>query len=130
MNNYEGVDIETFANELEDLLKDYSNEVIEEIELATKEAGDKLRDLVKSRAPVDTGKYKRAITVTHSKSFKGLAGATIHVRSPHYRLAHLLERPHVLRNGGLSVAQPHWTPARNKIEPLYIKKITEKIEGI
>lgn len=118
------------AEEIERITTEYAKEVIAEIEVETQEAGKQLRELVREGAPVDTGAYKKAIRVTNSKSRTGAPGAVVHVRSPHYRLAHLLEKPHALRGGGRSTPQPHWEPARKKIEPQYIKNIIKKIEGI
>ena len=118
------------AEEIERITAEYTKEVVSEIEAETRETGKQLRELVREGAPVDTGAYKRAIRVSNTKSRTGAPGATVHVRSPHYRLAHLLEKPHALRGGGRSSPQPHWEPARQKIEPQYIKNITKKIEEI
>lgn len=122
------IELDQIGLELNNILNDYSASVLENVNQATQEYGVELKDLVKAKAPVLTGKYKKAISVRYEKGVTGGATSEVYVKSPHYRLAHLLENSHALRGGGRSKAQPHFKPAMDAIEPKYLNKIKKVIE--
>lgn len=97
----------------------------------TDEKADKLLKLIKERSPVDKrrtkrrGKYKKSWRVKKTKDTFSVYEKTI--GSPkEYRLTHLLENGHTLRNGKTVKGQPHIKPAADKINVEYVKDI-EKI---
>ena len=124
------INLDELGGALSNMITDYSKEVIDEINNQTELSGKELLMRTKEKAPVKTGAYKRAISVKHKKN--GLVGSvsTVYVKAPHYRLPHLLERPHALRNGGLSKAQPHFGPAAAEVQPVYISNLKRAIEGV
>lgn len=54
-----------------------------------------------------SGDYERAFAIKRQNDALGYASATWYVKAPHYRLTHLLENGHKLRDGRRSRAFPH-----------------------
>lgn len=54
-------------------------------------------------------------------------GVVIHNKK-HYRLTHLLEKPHQLRNGGQSPYYPHIQPTQDYMDRWIVSELKEKIE--
>lgn len=73
---------------------------------------------VAKKAPVRTSAYKSDIAGTVKKDT-----AYVYVRSPHYRLAHILE----FGTTGIRSqrAQPHFRPAFSELEPLFVDLMKE-----
>lgn len=124
------ITMESLPEELQNIFFDYSQKVIEAVNEETRKAGKTARGYVQDNAPVLTGDYKKAISYKSKKPSIGIMQSVLYVRAPHYRLAHLLEKPHALRGGGRSKAQPHFRPAIEKITPEYIRGVRNAIEGV
>lgn len=116
--------------ELNNMFEEYSKEVIDQVDKITKSSGFVARSYVKDNAPVLTGDYKSKIATKYKKKSMDIMQSVVYVKAPEYRLAHLLEKPHALRNGGRSKALPHFKPALDKVTPEYIRKIKEAIEEL
>lgn len=122
------IKLENLGKELESILEDYQFKSKEKINDVSKVVSRELRTLVKDKAPVDRGEYKKAISVKlKGKSISGVATYVVYVKSPHYRLAHLLEKGHALSKGGRARAFPHFKPGLVEIEPKYIAKLKERL---
>lgn len=107
-----------FADETNDLLKQTSKEI-----------ADETAKIVKESAPVKSGKYKKAIA--KKKESETLTDVTyiIYVRSPQYRLAHLLENGHLKRGGKDRVkAFPHFKLGDDYIRENFEKRFEEKLK--
>ena len=124
------------SKEITDILNSYSDEVREAVDDTTKQEGYKAVSRVKraiDSAGIKGNKYKKSIT---SKSESGRLYNTviIHARSPHYRLTHLLENGHVVRNQygtyGRTKARPHWEVAEKETEKAYTDSIVSAVEKI
>lgn len=93
-------------------------------------AKDLVKDL-KTTSPKDTGEYAKSWTQKKTTSSKGLRyGRVAYVKSPNYRLTHLLEYGHALLNGGRVKPQPHIAPASEKAAKQFEQRIVEGINKI
>ena len=92
-----------------DVLSDYYHGTNEEIKKAAQRAIRQCRDEIKAHITFNqhTGDYVKAMST--KKTAESATGEewTWYVKPPHYRLTHLLEKGHALKNGGRSRAFPH-----------------------
>lgn len=124
------------SKEITDILNSYSDEVREVVDATTQQEGYKAVSRVKRAidgAGIKGNKYKKSIA---AKSEKGRLynTVTIHARAPHYRLTHLLENGHVIRNKygtyGRTKARPHWEVAEKETVEAYTESIISAVEKI
>lgn len=101
------------ANEIAKTLEAYSEEVEEQIDLIAEEVTNEAVNELKQTSPKRYGKY--------AKNSKG--SFVIYNADPTYRLTHLLEHGHVLRNGGRSKAIPHIKPVEEKVKEKFEQRI-------
>ena len=101
---------------------------------AIKEAADEAVVKLKEGGPYTSrsGKYRRSWTATerHSATSKvtDIPGQSVHsVR--HYRLVHLLEKGHQMKNGGRTRAFPHVDPVNEMAGESVTQKIAQKLGG-
>ena len=119
--------------DIEDILGSYSKEVDDVLyEEAVVIAKDGVQEL-KNTSPVNKkntknkGRYKRGWRMEIEKGF-GSVEATIYNKTD-YQLTHLLEKPHLKRNGGITTPQVHIAPVEQKCIKDFEEKITRKIEA-
>lgn len=110
------------SREIAKVLAEYSEEVENQTDNLAKATADKAVGILKSTSPRKKGKYAKHWKFTKNK--KG--NYVIHNAPQTYRLTHLLERSHLLRNGGRSKAQPHIAP----VEEMVIREMTEGLERV
>lgn len=92
------------ANAIHDILADYSRATYMDIRAATDKTAKEVVKRTKEKAPVRKrasakaryapGSYKKAITSTVDADTAGHYSRIVHVNSPHYPLAHLLQNGH------------------------------------
>jgi len=104
------MDVSKLAAAIESELQSYSQSVSQKIgeavELVAKEVNDEIKAHVTFKQ--QTGLYVKAFRIKKINTGNKLNHSRIwHVASPHYRLTHLLEHGHALRNGGRARAFPH-----------------------
>lgn len=120
------INTDQLAAELAKTLGAYTTEIAEEVKKAADETAAQLLSDIRSDAPKRTGKYRRAMAVKTIRDGTYEKINCWYVKPPHYRLQHLLERGHALRNGGRSKAYPHIE--KNEIKAK--KAFTERVERI
>ena len=109
------------ANEIDKALAEYSSEIEDEVDLIAEDVASEAVDELKATSPKRYGKYAR--NWRFKKNAKG--SYVVHNAAPTYRLTHLLENSHLLRNGGRSKAQPHIKPVEEKVKENFEKRIKE-----
>lgn len=108
------------ASEIIKALSEYTTEVEEELEIVKEEVAKESLAELKASSPVGyRGDYSRGWRIKKIRSMHG-NGYILH--NTEYRLTHLLERGHGLRNGGRTKAQPHIA----KVEKNAISKMEQK----
>lgn len=102
---------------IEDIIKEYSDEVVAKLPEIVKAAAKKtVKTLKKESGSIGGTKYRGSFK--SKKEATATSSTTKYVvYSTQYRLAHLLEHGHVIRNRpggpvyGVTRAFPHWKPA-------------------
>ena len=112
-----------FDKVLGDILLEYGDEATRLCNEAVPKIAKKTVAELKKTSPTGTrGKYAKSWTSQNTKNRNG-SEAVIY-SNEEYRLTHLLENGHALRNGGRAKAIPHIAPAEEKAK----KELIEEIE--
>ena len=117
------VQIGDLADVIMETLEDYADLAAEDVKQAVREAGDTVRDEIRTHAPKDTGDYAKSWAVKKTKETSSSLMLTVHSKN-RYQLAHLLEYGHAKRNGGRVEGKAHIAPAEEK----GIRQLEEEIE--
>ena len=118
--------------DINDILGEYSKDLDDALYQEAKEiAKEGVQDLkrtspVNKRNTQNRGRYKRGWRMEIERGF-GTVEAVIHNKTD-YQLTHLLEKPHMKRNGGITVPQVHIAPVEQRCVKDFEDKITRKIE--
>jgi hypothetical protein len=104
------MDVNQLADAIGHELQAYSDSVSEKVgeavQIVAKEVNDEIKQHVTFRER--TGKYVKAFRIKKINTGSKYNHSRIwYVRNPQYRLTHLLEHGHALRNGGRTRAFPH-----------------------
>lgn len=120
------VTIDNFADAIMAELSEYGDYIDQTVvKNAVHKTAEETAEIVAAAAPVRTGAYSRSITYGEPKRSGRKYTETVYADAPHYRLTHLLERPHATRNGGRTRAFPHWATGEEGIIPRFIKNLKE-----
>lgn len=128
------VDAKGMEGALQDILANYTDEVDEKLREAIKETGEEAAKQVKAGAKAQ-GWSKYAGSWASDYEDNRLGGtATVHNKK-YYRLAHLLEKSHIIRYpygnkhapSVQYVGRPHIAPVDENIENTLVKTLREKL---
>jgi hypothetical protein len=125
------VNIDQLNDAIINSLEDYNKDVVEGVKKVTKKAMNELLKDTKNTAPVGhrAKHYKDNITSkTLEESDFGLSKLW-YVRGSDYRLTHLLNNGHALRNGGRYPGTNFLGKAVDKIVPDFIDKVEEVLRN-
>lgn len=130
------VQISQLASEVLKAMDEYTEEVTEKVQQAVRDVGrDTARNLRAVNQVTGSNVWKRYPSgwAVKNTARKGKQIAEVHNKD-HYRLTHLLENGHVIKNGtgrtyGNTRAFPHIEAVDKKSVELLDKKIREAIEG-
>lgn len=109
----------------------YNENVVKGLKTEAKKHMSKLVKDTKATAPVGhrTKHYKNSITSKKYSEDARSISYVWYVKGSDYRLSHLLERGHALRNGGRARAFHFIERAKTPILESYIKKVEEVIKN-
>jgi len=110
--------------DIKDILNEYSVDIQENIVKVAENVAKKGADKLKQTSPKRTGKYSKGWRVKTAKG-RGEVSSTIY-NATNWQLTHLLEKPHLLRNGRLSTPKVHIYP----VEQQCIKEYETEVEKI
>jgi hypothetical protein len=125
------VNIDQLNDAIINSLEEYNKEAVEGIKKVTKQAMNELVRDTKNTAPVGNRSrhYKDNITSkTLSESNDGISKLW-YVKGSDYRLTHLLNNGHALRDGGRYPGTNFLGKAVDKIVPNYLTKIEEVLKN-
>ena len=122
------IQISGLADAVMDTLEEYAGLAAEDVKRAVKDAGDVVKDDIRSHAPKDTGDYAKSWAVKKRKETSNSLTLVVHSRN-RYQLAHLLEFGHAKRGGGRVSAQPHIAAAEAKGMEQLEDEIRKALEG-
>lgn len=109
----------------------YGENVIEGIKKEAKSSMSRLVKQTKATAPVGNRKkhYRDSIKSKKTDESKRSVEYTWYVDGPDYRLSHLLEKGHALRDGGRTRGTHFIEKARDPIIEDYLKAVEEVIKN-
>ena len=121
------VKIENLNKIITEELTLYTSEVKEKTDKTAKDSMKKLVKKTKDTAPVGTRKKHYKSYITSKKLDTGRY--MWYVKAPEYRLSHLLENGHALRNGGRTRGTHFISKANDQIQKEFEENIRKDIES-
>ena len=118
------VNYSNLADVISDEIKNYSQEVTEELKETILEVGAETVQRLKLTSPKRTGKYAKGWKMT--KAYENQSDIRIVLHNSQYQLTHLLEFGHVKANGGRTRDFPHIGPA----EEAAIQNLTDRMKKL
>ena len=122
------VSIDQLAAEIAKGLAEYSQEVVEKVNVSSERVGKAAVKRLKQTSPKRYGKYAKSWTMKTEKLFGQPHTRIIHAKAPHYRLAHLLEYGHAKAGGGRVEGKPHIRPAEEEVIREFAREVEEAIK--
>lgn len=126
------VSIDKMAETIAGEISLYTHALSDDVVAVAEDVAKKCLEEVRAKSPVRKGPYgggyRAGWTIKKiSRDKTGFPGAIYKIyNKTHYRLTHLLEKGHALRNGGRSEAFPHIRPA----EQAASKMLTDEIKQL
>lgn len=129
------VSAKNFSAALEELLKQYGDEVNKVAREAVEEIAKDTAKELRATAPVNKGAYAKSWSYKPEKVSGVLTEYVVYSKEPYYRLTHLLEDGHKIANGageygGRVAARPHIAQAEQKAIEELEQRIREEIQRI
>jgi len=122
------ISIDKLAAEIAKGLADYSQDVVEKVNVSSEKVGKAAVKQLKQTSPKKTGKYAKSWTMSTEKEIGQPHKRIIHAKAPHYRLTHLLEHGHAKRGGGRVEGKPHIRPAEEEVIREFTREVEEAIK--
>ncbi|MBQ4030110.1 MAG: HK97 gp10 family phage protein [Bacilli bacterium] len=113
--------------DINEILNEYSYEVQEGITESAIKVAENGKNKLKVTSPKRTGSYSKGWRV-EKKSGRGFVKATIY-NATDWQLTHLLEKPHLLRNGKKSTPIVHIAPVENECIQAFERDVEQVIKN-
>ena len=110
--------------DITEILNEYSTDIQEAITEEAQSVAKQGISTLKATSPKKTGSYRKGWRVKTTKG-QGFVECIIH-NATDYQWTHLLEKPHLLRNGARSTPQVHIAP----VEQDCIREFENNVEKI
>ena len=123
------VSIDQLAAEIAKGLADYSQEVVEKVNVSSEKVGKAAVKRLKESSPKRYGKYAKSWAVKTEPEIGQPNKRIVYVKAPHYRLTHLLEHGHAKAGGGRVEGIPHIRPAEEMVIEQFIREVEEAIKN-
>jgi hypothetical protein len=122
------VSVDQLAAEIAKGLADYSQDVVEKVNVSSEAVGKAAVKRLKQTSPKRYGKYAKSWTMKTEPEVGQPHKRIVHVKAPHYRLAHLLEHGHAKVGGGRVEGRPHIGPAEEEVIREFAREVEEAIK--
>ena len=123
------INIDQLAAEIAKGLADYSQGVIENVNVSSEKVGKAAVKRLKQTSPKRHGKYAKSWTMKTEPEVGQPHKRIVHVKAPHYRLTHLLEHGHAKVGGGRVEGKPHIRPAEEMVIQEFMQEVEEAIRN-
>lgn len=124
------ISIDELADAIASELATYTNDVATATSTAVTKVTKNALSKIKEHAPVRTGDYKKSLSSAIKFKSTTELKKIIYAKSPHYRVVHLLESSHVLRNGARSQAFPHFIYGQEYVDENLEKEIENQLDKL
>ena len=124
------VKIDSLASAVDDILKDYGDNVGLALKETIKKAGKDAAKELRATSPKRTGKYAKGWSTTTTVDSSAKTEVVVHNKKE-YQLAHLLEHGHAqVTKGGRTVGFVKGQPHIAQVEERVTKELETSIESI
>lgn len=123
------ISVDQLADEIAHGLSKYSKEIVEKVDISSERVGKAAIKQLKSTSPKKTGKYAKNWTMKTESGIGQPHKRILHVKAPHYRLTHLLEKGHAKVGGGRVEGRPHIRPAEERVIAEFTREVGEAIRN-
>ena len=123
------IDIDQLAAEIAKGLAEYSQDVVEKVNVSSEKVGKAAVKQLKQTSPKKSGKYAKSWAVKTEPEIGQPHKRIVHVKAPHYRLTHLLEHGHAKKGGGRVEGKPHIRPAEEMVIREFMSEVEEAIKN-
>jgi len=123
------ISVDQLAAEIAKGLADYSQDVVEKVNLSSERVGKEAVKRLKQTSPKRYGKYAKSWTMKTEPEVGQPHKRIVHVKAPHYRLTHLLEHGHAKVGGGRVEGIPHVRPAEEEVIREFTREVEEAIKS-
>lgn len=122
------ISIDQLAAEIARGLSEYSQDVVEKVNLSSEKVGKSAVKQLKKTSPKRHGKYAKSWTMKTEPEVGQPHKRIIHAKAPYYRLVHLLEHGHAKVGGGRVEGIPHIRPAEEQVIQDFTREVEEAIK--
>lgn len=123
------INIDQFNKELAAMLEEYGESITTDVKKKTTEAMNMLVKETKATININTGKTKVAVSSRTKSESERQITKEWYVKEPRYRVIHLIENPHQLRNGGRTQGSQFIKKATDKTIEWYTISLEEAIHN-
>lgn len=122
------IQIDQLADAVIKEMQEYADITNDNVKKAVRKAANATKNRIAATAPERTGAYKKSFIVTKKEERADKLVVVVHSKK-HYRLTHLLEDGHALRQGGRTKAYPHIKPAEEYGIELFESLVKKSLGG-
>ena len=123
-----------FGDTVQNLLYAYSTQIESAISKEAKRTANQVRADIQTAAPKRSGTYAKTWTVKTDTKQSHRPTYVVHAKRPGYQLAHLIERPHKIKNQygeyGYTNGKPHIEPAADKNATQFANNVVKIIKDL